>query len=95
MNGMKSTIDDAGRLVIPRELRRAAGLEPGMPLELRVEGGAVVIEPSPLPVTIQRRGRFVVARASVPVPRLTDQSVQETRDRIRSERGGNGGESKK
>jgi AbrB family looped-hinge helix DNA binding protein len=90
---MKSTIDDAGRLVIPRQLRRAAGLEPGMSLELRVEGGAVVIEPSPLPVTIHRRGRFVVAAASVPVPRLTEQSVQETRERIRSERGAGGGKS--
>jgi AbrB family looped-hinge helix DNA binding protein len=91
---MKSTIDDAGRLVIPRELRRAAGLEPGVPLELRVEGGAVVIEPSPLPVTIQRRGRFVVARASVPVPRLTEQSVEDTRERLRSERGDGSGETK-
>ncbi|MFL5395469.1 MAG: AbrB/MazE/SpoVT family DNA-binding domain-containing protein, partial [Myxococcales bacterium] len=34
---MKSTIDSAGRLVIPRDLRRAAGIEPGMSLELRVE----------------------------------------------------------
>jgi AbrB family looped-hinge helix DNA binding protein len=91
---MKSTIDRAGRLVIPRELRRAAGLEPGMPLELRIEGGAVVIEPSPLPVTMERRGRFVVARASVPVPELTERTVQETRERLRSERGGTGGNKK-
>jgi hypothetical protein len=28
INGMKTTIDSAGRLVISRELRRQAGIEP-------------------------------------------------------------------
>jgi AbrB family looped-hinge helix DNA binding protein len=89
-NAMKSTIDQAGRLVIPRELRRAAGLEPGMPLEVRLEGGAVIIEPSPLPVTLERRSGFVIARASAPVPKLKEQTVRETRERLRSERGAAG-----
>ena len=91
---MKSTIDQAGRLVIPRELRRAAGLEPGMALDVRVEDGAVIIEPAPLPVTLKRRGRFVVAHASVPVPTLTAREVEETREQIRAERGAAGGQEK-
>ena len=84
---MKSTIDEAGRLVIPRDLRRAAGLEPGMPLELRVEDGAVVIEPAATPVRMVRQGRFTVARRSSAAPPLTNATVEETRDRLMAERG--------
>ena len=84
---MKSTIDAAGRLVIPRDLRRAAGIEPGVPLELRVEDGAVVIEPASTPVRMERRGRFVVARPLLPIPPLTNETVERTRDRLAAERG--------
>ena len=80
---MKSTIDAAGRLVIPRDLRRAAGIEPGVPLELRVEDGAVVATP----VRMERRGRFLVARPLLPIPPLTNETVERTRDRLAAERG--------
>jgi len=92
---MKSTIDAAGRLVIPRDLRRAAGIEPGVPLELRVEDGAVVIEPATTPVRLERRGRFVVARPSVPIPPLTNETVEETRNRVAAERGTQRGRKKR
>ena len=85
--GMKTTIDEAGRLVIPREVRRAAGLEPGMSLDVRVEEGLVVIEPAPIPVVLARRGRFVVAQPARPVPTLTERTVRETRERLHAERG--------
>jgi bifunctional DNA-binding transcriptional regulator/antitoxin component of YhaV-PrlF toxin-antitoxin module len=68
-------------------LRRAAGLEPGMPLELRVEDGAVVIEPAAMPVRMVRKGRFIVARRSGGTPPLTNATVEETRDRLMAERG--------
>jgi AbrB family looped-hinge helix DNA binding protein len=32
---MKTTIDKAGRLVIPKEIRQKAGLEPGMEVKIR------------------------------------------------------------
>jgi len=32
---MKTTIDHAGRLVIPKDIRRESGIKPGMPLEIR------------------------------------------------------------
>ena len=91
---MKSTIDEAGRLVIPRELRRAAGFEPGMPLDVRVDDGAVIIEPAPTPVRMERRGRFVVAQPARPVPPLTARTVEETRARLQRDRGATRGRKK-
>lgn len=50
---MKTTIDTAGRLVIPKELRREAGLQPGTELEIRWRQGLIEIEPAPLPVKLK------------------------------------------
>ena len=58
---MKTTIDSAGRLVIPKEVRREAGLKPGMPLEVRWHEGRIEIEPAPWPVKLVRKGRLLVA----------------------------------
>jgi AbrB family looped-hinge helix DNA binding protein len=85
---MNTTIDAAGRLVIPKEIRRAAGLAANMPLELRCRDGVVEIEPAPVPVTLERRGRLLVAvvrRAPgmSSVDTLTTGTVERTRRRIR------------
>lgn len=85
---MITTIDSAGRLVIPKDVRREAGLEPGMPLEVRLREGRIEIEPAPLAVTLERRGRFLVAVPKEPVPTLTSEMVEETRRTLRRERGG-------
>jgi AbrB family looped-hinge helix DNA binding protein len=37
---MKTTIDHAGRLVIPKDIRRESGIKPEMRLEVRWEKGA-------------------------------------------------------
>ena len=42
---MRTTIDRAGRLVIPRPLRDRIGLAPGGEVELTLDGAAVRIEP--------------------------------------------------
>ncbi len=76
---MKATIDAAGRLVIPREIRREAALEPGVPLEVRWRDGVIEIEPQPLPVTLERKGHLVVAKPKASVPPLTSTAVERTR----------------
>ena len=87
IDGMKTTMDRAGRLVIPREVRRESGLEPGTPLEVRWRDGRIEIEPERLPVRLVRRGRFLVAQARRPMPRLTTTTVERTLSSLRRERG--------
>ena len=84
---MTTTIDSAGRLVIPKAVRDAAGITPGTPLEIRFRDGRVEIEPVPLGVSISRQGGVAVAVPPEPVPVLTADTVLGTRDHLRSERG--------
>lgn len=84
---MTITMDRAGRLVIPREIRREAGLEPGVPLTVRWREGVVEIEPQPLPVTLARKGRLLVATAVGPVRPLTSTTVERTRSGLRTRAG--------
>lgn len=83
---MKIAIDSAGRLVIPKEMRREAGLKPGMILDVRWRSGVIEIEPAPQPVTLQKRGRLLVAVPVKPVERLRSETVERTRRQVRRER---------
>jgi AbrB family looped-hinge helix DNA binding protein len=58
---MRTTIDAAGRLVIPKAIREQAGLRPGIELDVRLSDGVVEIEPAPSRVTLVQEGRFLVA----------------------------------
>lgn len=83
---MKTTIDNAGRLVIPKEIRTQAGLTPGMVLDIRWCNGCIEIEPAPLPVELVRKGRLLVAIPKQEVDLLTANRVEETRRAIQQER---------
>jgi len=85
---MKTTIDAAGRLVIPRRIRREAGLEAGSELEIRLEDGHIEIMPAPLEVKLVKKGSLMVAVPARPVGALTEADVEQTRHRLRRERGG-------
>ena len=81
---MKATIDEAGRLLIPKEIRDAAGLRPGMTLDVRYEDGDIRIEPQPS-IRLVRRGRFLVAVSEEPGPASLE-IVEQTREAIVRER---------
>ena len=83
---MKITIDHAGRLVIPKDIRRESGIKPGMPLEVRWENGTIAITPAPLEVKLQRKGRLLVAVPEKNAPRLSAETVERTRKTLRKER---------
>jgi AbrB family looped-hinge helix DNA binding protein len=88
VHAMRTTIDSAGRLVIPREVRQQAQLKPRMPLEIRLREGRIEIEPAPLEIVLKRRGRLAVAVPREAVTPLTSQTVEESRLRLRRERAG-------
>ena len=44
MKTMDVTLAERGQIVIPKEARDALGLKPGTRLQLRVEGGCLLIE---------------------------------------------------
>jgi AbrB family looped-hinge helix DNA binding protein len=80
---MVTTMDAAGRLVIPSEIRREAGLLPDTPLDVRWRDGVIEIEPQPIAVALKRRGRLLVATPRTKVPKLTSSAVERTRRSIR------------
>jgi len=83
---MKTTMDSAGRLVIPKEIRREARLAPGVPLEVRWRDGRIEIEPAPAAVRLQRKGRLLVAVPRKKLPKLTPETVEQTRTKLLDER---------
>jgi AbrB family looped-hinge helix DNA binding protein len=84
---MITTIDAAGRLVIPGPVRREASIEPGVPLDVRWRDGIIEIEPQPIPVALEKRGRLLVARPMVKVRPLGAAAVERTRRDISTGRG--------
>lgn len=84
---MKVAIDSAGRLVIPRAIRREANLKPGDRLEIRCREGRIELEPAPLSVRLVRKGQLLVAVPETEVEELTPEVVEETRRALRQERG--------
>lgn len=64
---MRTTIDKAGRVVIPAAIRARAGLSPGVELEITVDDVCVRlarVAPGPRLVKV---GNRLVARPTVPV----------------------------
>ena len=77
------TMDAAGRLVIPKELRERAHLEPGVPLDVTLRDGRIEIAPAPREVKFVQRGRFRVAVPTEPSAPLTEETVRAVRRQLR------------
>ncbi len=86
---MKTTIDNAGRLVIPREIRRLASITPGATLDISWRDGRIEIEPAAAPVRLQRRGQLLVAVPREKTAALTPETVEQTRSALLDDRSAN------
>lgn len=82
-DAMRTTIDAAGRLVIPKRIRDRLGLRGNEQVEVTERDGRIEIEPAPTDVELVREGSVLVARPQQPLPALTDAIVRETLDRVR------------
>jgi AbrB family looped-hinge helix DNA binding protein len=73
---MRSTIDKAGRIVVPKSLRDRIGLRPGA-VELTVDGTGIRVEPVAGVGLAEEDGRLVIPAAGVTVD---DDLVRALRD---------------
>lgn len=80
------TLDAAGRLVVPKSVREASGILPGMPLRITCREGRIEIEPLPRDVRVVDRAGFRVAEPVATSEPLTAKTVRRTREGIRKSR---------
>lgn len=77
---MRTTIDAAGRVVIPKSVRDAAGLTPGAELDVVLRDGTIELEPAAMPMSLADDGTIVAAGE---MPLLTSEDVRDTLERVR------------
>jgi AbrB family looped-hinge helix DNA binding protein len=80
---MKTTIDAAGRVVVPKVIRDELGLHGGDEVEVTLRDGRVELEPLPVPMRLVERGGVLVAEPESPVPSLSSEEVRRTLERVR------------
>jgi AbrB family looped-hinge helix DNA binding protein len=81
---MRTTIDRAGRIVIPKQVREELGLSGGEELELTARDGRIEIEPtSPTMVLVERDGFLAAEVPGEEVEPLAAADVREVVERLR------------
>ena len=80
---MRTAIDSAGRVVIPKSLRDALGLTAGQPLDIVERDGRLEIVPAPTPMRLVDQGDGTVAVADVDMPELTADMVRDVLEQTR------------
>lgn len=73
----RSRLSTKGQLVIPARLRKALNLRAGDEVEMKLEGGRLVLQRGPLHAARLRRGRFgrPVLVAAEGAPAMTTENV--------------------
>jgi len=83
LGAMRTTIDKAGRVVVPKALREELNLEGGTRLEIRIRGGRLELEPVATPMHLTRRGKALVATTDEPLPRIDADTVRQVTESLR------------
>lgn len=80
---MKTTIDRAGRLVVPKAIRDSLDLAAGQELEIIARDGQLIVEAASAPMRIERRDGVLVAVPEHELPSLSAEMVRDTLDQVR------------
>jgi AbrB family looped-hinge helix DNA binding protein len=80
---MRTTIDKAGRIVVPKAMRDELGFTRGTEVEISLVDGHVEIEPVTSHIRMQRRKGRLVATSDREMPVLTAEQVRDYLERLR------------
>lgn len=83
ISAMRSSIDRAGRVVVPKPIRDALRLRGGEPLEIEERDGVIEIRPAAAEVEIVETPEGPVARPVGDLPPLTDELVRDVLEQVR------------
>jgi AbrB family looped-hinge helix DNA binding protein len=80
---MHTTIDKAGRVVIPKPMRAALGLSEGGEVDVVEEDGRIIISPRSVAKRLVEREGVLVCVSGDDVPTLTARDVRDVLDAVR------------
>jgi AbrB family looped-hinge helix DNA binding protein len=80
---MRTTIDGAGRVVIPKALRDQAMLEAGAEIDVEFRDGRIEIAPAGVPMRLGGSGAGAIVEAETAMPVLTADEVRDALERTR------------
>lgn len=80
---MRTTIDAAGRIVVPKRVREELGLYGGEELEITAHDGRIEVDVPPASMRLEEREGLAVAVPDEPLPPLTADQVRDTLERTR------------
>jgi AbrB family looped-hinge helix DNA binding protein len=80
---MRTTIDSAGRIVVPKSIREAMGLSSGREIDVVFTDGRIEIEVAPVDVEVEIGSGLPRAHARGEIPPLTDEQIRDTLEATR------------
>ena len=80
---MRTTIDKAGRIVVPKALRDELGLDGGAEVEISLVDGRIELEPATSHIRLERKQGRLVAASDREIPVLTSEEVRGVLERLR------------
>jgi len=80
---MRTTIDGAGRVVVPKAIRDELGLTGGQELEISARDGRIELDVPAVAIHLEERGGVVVAVPDRELPSLTAEEVRDVLERTR------------
>lgn len=78
-----TTIDGAGRVVIPKAIRARLGLGAGAGVAVSEHDGIVEIRPAPVEASVARRGSVAVFATDQPLAPIDDDDVRSALEQTR------------
>jgi AbrB family looped-hinge helix DNA binding protein len=85
MKDMLVPIDQAGRIVLPKDVREELAIQPGDTLKVSIHGSSVTLTPNHAAVGLVRKGKALVF-SSAGGDTLSQQTVNRVLDDTRDER---------